>query len=291
MVSIERERSICVKSAFSILSIIFLLTLSSDIYAQSANPQETLPRDANSVPIRRKPIENVRLVSFILNGGQRVSGRVESEDAFEIRLSEIKDAEIVSFRYYKNDIDKKSIIYKNVSGLDYWRDTGEYFLRKVWDFQNDPDEFIQAIRCFEKAKILVQDAVGAGHKLAAELDEKISRINADMQKWSEQARTRVEMRNLETLATLDSKLQQFQEQIAENSKAVSDLRTEIKNVSAASGNYEQLRDKVNNSDIWMRVFEQRIIKLESDMDNFWRWNRNQPRYYYVPPKSKPDANS
>ena len=287
----KRESSICVKSVFSILIIIFLLTLPSDIYAQPANPEETLPQDVNSVPIKRKPIENVRLVSFILNSGQRVGGRVESEDAFEIRLSEIKDAEIVSSKYYKNDIDKKSIIYKNVSGLDYWRDTGDYFLQKVWDFQNDPDEFIQAVRCFEKAKILVQDAVGAGHKLAAELNDKISRINADMQKWSEQAKTRAEMRNLETLAALDSKLQQFQEQIAENSKAVSDLRQEIKNVSAASGSYEQLRDKVNDADIWMRVFEQRIIKLESDMDNFWRWNRNQPRYYYVPPRSKPDANS
>lgn len=37
MAFIKRESSICVKSVFSILSTIFLLTLLGDIYAQSAN--------------------------------------------------------------------------------------------------------------------------------------------------------------------------------------------------------------------------------------------------------------
>jgi DNA repair exonuclease SbcCD ATPase subunit len=255
---------------------------------QDANTVVQKPQDVNSVPIKRKPVGRVRLVSFILNNGQSVSGRVESEDAFEIKLSQIEGVSIVSSKYYKNEIDRKTIIYKNISELDYWRNTGEYFLQRVWDFENDPDEFIQAIRCFQRAKVLVADALGENNRLVAELDEKIKKINADMQNWSQQAKTRAEMRNLETLATLDAKLQQFQEQLTENSKAVADIRAELKNISS-SNNSEQLREKVSSADILIRVLEQRMTKLESDMDGMWRWNRNQPRYYT--PRTKTDSNS
>ncbi|MFA6185916.1 MAG: hypothetical protein WC770_01720 [Phycisphaerae bacterium] len=296
----KKERLVCVKSIVSILSLIFILAAMSELFAQDSN---SVPKglqdanavwqklqDVNTVPIKRKPVGKVQLISFVLNSGQSVSGRLESEDAFEIKLSQIEGASIVSAKYYKNDIDKKTIIYKNISELDYWRNTGDYFLQKVWDFQNDPDEFIQAIRCFQRAKSLVADALGENHKLVAELDEKIKQINADMQRWSQQAKGRAEMRNLETLATLDARLEKFQQQLEENSKAVADLRAELKNISSSDSS-EQLREKVSSADVMIRVLEQRMTKLESDMDSLWRWNRNQPRYYYNTPRTRIDINS
>lgn len=292
----KKESSVCVRSVISILGAIFILAAISELLAQDSNsiPQDTNAvwqklQDVNSVPIKRKPVGKIQLVSFVLNNGQSVSGRLESEDAFEIKLSQIEGSSIVSAKYYKNEIDKKTIAYKNISELDYWRNTGDYFLQKVWDFQNDPDEFIQAIRCFERAKSLVVDALGENHKLVAELDEKIKKINADMETWSQQAKSRAGMRNLETLATLDAKLQQFQDQLTENSKAVADFRAELKNISS-SDVYDQLREKASNADVLIRVLEQRMTKLESDMDSMWRWNRNQPRYYYAP-RTKTDTNS
>ena len=283
----KKQGSVCTKWGI----FVFIFTMSFEIYAQDINsPPQTAP-DVNTVPIKRKPIENVRLVSFILNSGDSVSGRIESEDAFEIKLSRIAGASIVSSKYSRNDIDRKTIIYKNISELDYWRNTGEYFLQKVWDFENDPDEFIQAIRCFQRAKSLVADALGENHRLVAELDEKIKKINTDMQTWSQQAKTRAEMRNLETLATLDTKLEKFQQQIEENSKVVANLSAELKSISSSSDDYNQLREKVSSADVIIRVLEQRTTKLESDMDSMWRWNRSQPRYYYNIPKTQTDANS
>jgi methyl-accepting chemotaxis protein len=296
-----KESSVCIKFIISAFVVFFILAAMSELFAQDNNSvpqglQDAIAvgqklQDVNTVPIKRKPVGKVQLVSFVLNNGQSVSGRVESEDAFEIKLSQIEGVSIVSSKYYKNEIDKKTVIYKNISELDYWRNTGDYFLQNVWDFQNDPDEFIQAIRCFQRAKVLVADALGENHRLVAELDEKIKKINADMQNWSQQAKTRAEMRNLETLATLDAKLQQFQEQLTENSKAVAELRAELKNISSSSDNYDQLREKVSNADILIRVLEQRTTKLEGDMDSLWRWNRNQPRYYYNTPRTKTDPNS
>jgi len=297
----KKESFVCVKSVVSILIAIFILTAMSEIFAQDSNsiPQaiqdanavEQKPQDVNSAPIKRKPVGKVQLVSFVLNTGQSVSGRVESEDAFEIKLSQIQGVAFVSAKYYKNEIDKKTIIYKNISELDYWRNTGDYFLQNAWDFQNDPDEFIQAIRCYQRAKILVVDALGENHKLVAELDAKVKQINADMQNWSQQAELRAKMRNLETLATLDAKLEKFQQQLEENSKALAELRAELKGISSSSSDYDNLREKVSSADILLRVLEQRMTKLEGDMDSLWRWNRNQPRYYYNTPRTKTDANS
>lgn len=282
-----KKSLVCVK----IISLfIFLSSASFQVYAQEMNAPLQKSQDANSAAVRRKPVGKVQLVSFILNNGDAVTGRVESEDAFEMKLSQVKNASFISTKYHKNEIDRKTIIYKNISELDYWRNTGDYFLQKLWDFENDPDEFIQAGRCFQKARELVAEALGEDNKLVAELDEKIKKINADMENWSEQAKKRAEMRNLETLATLDAKLEKFSQQIEENSKAVADLRAELKTISSSSGNYDQLREKVGSADILIRVLEQRVTKMEGDMDSMWRWNRNQPRYYSYP-KNKTDPNS
>jgi hypothetical protein len=74
--------------------------------------------------VRRKPIEKVQLVSFNLTGGQRISGKLVSEDPYQIEINEVKGSRIVLATYNKNYIDKSSIMYKTVSELDYWRDTG-----------------------------------------------------------------------------------------------------------------------------------------------------------------------
>lgn len=285
-----KESSIFSKSVVSILGVIFILTALSEISAQDANSLPQTTPDVNSTVVKRKPVGKVQLVSFVLNNGQSVSGKIESEDAFEIKLSQIDGVAIAYSEYYKNDIDRKTIVYKNISELDYWRNTGEHFLRKVWDFQDDPDEFIQAARCFERAKNLVADALGENHKLVAELDAKIKQINADMENWSQQAEMRAKMRNLEALATLDTKLQQFQTQLTENSKAVADIRTEMKGISSLE-DYTKLRENVRDADVLIQILEQRMTKMESDMDSLWRWNRNSPRYYYNTPRTRTDANS
>jgi hypothetical protein len=267
-----------------------MLILFTNISAGTEEVEKHGPQDSNSSPVQRKSVEKVKLVLFNLTSGQRISGKLVNEDPFKIEIAEIKGSKIPLSTYYKNDIDKKSIIYKTVSELDYWRDTGKYFLEKVWNFEDDPDEFIQAIRCYEKAKSLVETAVGPEHRLVAELDEEIRQIKADMARWAEQAKERAELRKLELLSTLDSHLQQIQEQIAINSKSIENIRQELMNNTAAIGDYKELGNKITSIEVATRLFEQRMLKIEDDIRDLWRRCRPHPPYF-ISPKSKEEPNS
>ena len=48
----------------------------------------------------------------------------------------------------------------------------EYFTARTWDFVDDPDDFIEAIRCYEKAKQSLQ-AGGADSEKIADIDKAI----------------------------------------------------------------------------------------------------------------------
>jgi hypothetical protein len=291
MITTNKKSFIHIKPGFVVTSLsLLLLILFTNISAGTEYLENHGTQDSNSSPVRRKSIEKIKLISFNLISGQRFSGKLVNENPFEIEIAEIKGSKILLSKYYKNDIDKKSIIYKTVSELDYFRDTGNYFLEKVWDFEDDPDEFIQAIRCYEKAKSLVETAVGPEHKLAAELDEKISQIKADMEKWAQQTKERAELRELELLSTLDSHLQQIQEQIATNSKDIANIQRELVNNTAAIGDYKELGNQITSIEVATRLLEQRILEIEDDIRDLWRRYRPHPPYL-MSPKSKNEPNS
>jgi hypothetical protein len=239
--------------------------------------------------VRRKPIEKVQLISFNLTGGQRINGKLVSEDPYQIEINEIRGSRIVLSTYFKTGIDKNSIIYKTVSELDYWRDTGKYFLQKVWDFQDDPDEYMQAIRCYQQARTIAEEAVGADHKLVTELDEKIDEIEKDMEKWAGQAKTRADLRKLEVLSTLDARLQKIEEQINANSDDITAIRQELANNNAAIGDYNDLRNKITGDELAIQLLQQRLLKFETELDDIWRGYRYQPRYYL--PRGRGESNS
>ena len=280
MVSSNKKSSVRTKSLLVLLCLNFLvLILPVKVSAQT---------DANS-PVRRKAIEKIQLVSFNLANGRRISGRLLNEDAYIIEISEIKGSTIIPVTYYKDDIDKKSVIYKYVSELDYWRDTGDYFLQKVWDFHDDPDEFIQAIRCFENAETIAENALGPEHRLVAELNDKITQIKADMEKWSQQMQSRQELRKLELLSTFDTRLQRIESQIAANSKDIDDLNKTIADKTTTE-DYKDLNNKINNVEVTARYLEQRMQKIENDMSDSWRYNRYYyPRYYIIPGPARAQA--
>ena len=291
MIPTNKKSFIRIKPGFVILSLSFLLLiLFVNISAGAEEAEKHGLQDSNLSPVQRKPVEKIKLVSFNLISGQRITGRLVNEDPFKIEIAEIKGSKIPLSTYYKNDIDKKSIIYKTVSELDYWRDTGKYFLQKIWDFEDDPDEFIQAIRCYEKAKSLVEAVVGPEHKLTTELDEKIKQIKTDMEKWAQQAKERAELRELELLSTLDSRLQQIQEQITTNSKDIGNIQRELVNNTAAIEDYKELGDKITSIEVATRLLEQRMLKIEDDIRDLWRRCRPHPPYF-MSPKNKEEPNS
>jgi hypothetical protein len=276
------------KPVFAALALNFiLLILLVDVPAYADENKRS--QDSNTLSVRRKPIEKVQLISFNLTGGQRINGKLVSEDPYQIEIDEVRGSRIVLSTYFKSGIEKNSIIYKTVSELDYWRDTGKYFLQKVWDFQDDPDEYMQAIRCYQKARAIAEDALGGDHKLVAELDEKINEIEKDMDKWAGQAKTRADLRKLEVLSTLDVRLQKIEEQISANSDDIAAIRQELANNAAAAGDYNELRNKIAGNELAIKLLDQRLLKFETELDDIRQVYRYQPRYYL--PRGRGEPNS
>jgi flagellar biosynthesis chaperone FliJ len=279
-----------IKPAIAASGLIFLLLV---LFADVTSRAEEVKKDANQQSVRRKPIEKVQLISFNLAGGQRISGKVVSEDPYQIEIDEIRGSKILLTTYSRSDIDKNSVVYKPVSELDYWRDTGKYFLQKVWDFQDDPDEYMQAIRCYQKARTVAEEAVGADHKLVTELDEKIDQIQKEMTNWAEQVKSRAELRKLEVLSTFDVRMQKIQEQINANTEDIGTIHQELANNAAAAGDYDELRNKIASDELAIQLLQQRLLKFENEIDTLWQWYGGyQPRYYIAPrgmrePNSRP----
>ncbi|MGD0785994.1 MAG: hypothetical protein ABR969_09290 [Sedimentisphaerales bacterium] len=272
------------KPAFAALALNFiLLILLVDTPAYADENKRS--SDDSQLSVRRKPIEKVQLISFNLTGGQRINGKLVSEDPYQIEINEVKGSRIVLAIYNKNDVDKNSVIYKTVSELDYWRDMGKYFLQKVWDFQDDPDEYMQAIRCYQKARTIAEDALGSDHKLVAELNEKIDQTEKDMNTWAEQAKSRSDLRKLEMLSTLDVRLQKIEGQINANADDIAAIRQEL----AAAGDYNELRNKITGNELAIKLLEQRLLKFETELDDIWQGYRYQPRYYI--PRGRGEPNS
>lgn len=291
MVGVNKKNAYIKPVSIPLGLIAILLIFFTNVFADAEEAGKQPQQDVNtSSQARRKPVNQIRMVSFNLSDGQRVEGKLESENPYIIEISELKKDKVVISKYNRKDIDRNSIIYKNISELDYWRNMGDYFLQQVWDFENDPDEFMQAIRCYENARGVVVDAVGEGHKLVAELDEKISSIKNDMDKWTDQAKSHAELRKLELLAELDTKLQKIQEQIEANAKDIAEIRQQLATTGEAAKDYKEISKKVTGLEVTTKVLEQRVVNIEDDFDDLWRRYRYQPRYYITPTPKGSNSN-
>ncbi|MDP6494779.1 MAG: hypothetical protein QGI09_05050, partial [Dehalococcoidia bacterium] len=117
-----------------------LVCLFSVLYAQTEPP---------------KPGENVRIKTFILKDGRLVMGRVVLEDRNQITIEELNKSPIVVSMHARRQIASGTMHTQLMSELDYCTKFAAHFASKAWDFKDDPDDFIQAIRLYEKAKQLL----------------------------------------------------------------------------------------------------------------------------------------
>ncbi|MCD4830474.1 MAG: hypothetical protein K8R02_01550 [Anaerohalosphaeraceae bacterium] len=258
----------------SILLIVCMLVFSFAAFAQNAEP--------NLPVVRKRPVKTFRLISFTLNDGQRVSGRIVTKGPIGFEIAIIDGSQIKLARYYRDDIQPRSIIYSKSSALDYWRNAGDYFLEKVGDFKDDPDEFIQAIRCFEKAKFAVSAAMGPEHKLVAELGEKIGQTKAEMDRWVELVTPRAELRKLEVLSTIDQQFEGMQTKVETNTKELAGVQIKLAGYAATAQGYEKIRDRLSRVETLASSFQQRIERMENDVYDLWRYYRNRNVYYNSP---------
>ena len=243
-----------------------------------------LNTDPNMSAFRRKPIEKTQLISFNLNDGRRINGRVIKKGPETIEIAQMTNNQMTLAKYSRQEMNQTSVTYRNVSSLDYWREAGQYFLDRVGDFQNDPDDFLQAIRCFEKAKTIAENSLGPNHKLIEELQKQITQTKVEMDRWVELIKPRAELRKLETLATIDVQLEQLKKQSQTNTENIAQIQQKIGSFPDFAQKYNNLSNSINTLESQNRSFAQQIDRLKDDIYDLWRYYRNRTIYYYSRPR-------
>jgi len=221
----------------------------------------------------RKKLENVRLTSLYLRNGKLVSGRVVSEDSNKITVAEVVGSQIVVNTYGVRELELKTRSVKIKLEFEYYEELAGYFASRTRDFRDDPDDFIQAIRFYEKAKYLLADASPSIYAdKIREIEKKIDALNAERQVWIREIKSRAELKQLELQATINERFKELQD---ENTKYKEQFETIIADLGEIKDNFDILDQNVS----WnIQRLEEEAIANQYEVDQLWR--RRNPVYLY-----------
>jgi uncharacterized protein YdcH (DUF465 family) len=236
-----------------------------------------------------KKLDFVKMADFQLNNGVSVSGRLISEDKNKIVVEEVREGGMAASTYNKKEIAPRTLSTKSTLEYKYYLGLAEHFSAKTWDFQNDPDDFIQAIRCYEKAKQLLANTERRDNE-ANQIDERIKRLQADREVWTREAESRAKLKKLEFESTIEQKLKDFENKLNAAGPQLDKLDKSMQQldntVATVKDNYQKLDANVSktNEDIFrqLRDLENRVGENERILG---RWGR-YPQYYYSPPRTE-----
>ncbi len=217
-----------------------------------------------------KKMDFIKTVDFQLNNGTAVSGRLISEDKNRIVVEEVQEGGMAPSTYSKKEIAPRTLDTKNILEYKYYLGLAEYFSTKTWDFQNDPDDFIQAIRCYEKAKQLLANAERRDNE-TNQIDEKIKQLQADREVWTREAESRAKLKKLEFESTIEQKLKDIENKLNTTSQQLDKSMQQIeKTVAAVQDNYQKLEANVSKTN-------EDITRQLKDLDNRVREQRKDTR--------------
>lgn len=235
----------------------------------------------------------VKTADFYLRDGQLTSGKLVSEDKNKIVIERLEESKVVVSTYSKREIDSRTLHIRNVPEYKYYLDLAEYFAGRTWDFRDDPDDFIQAIRCYEKAKQSVEETRLEPEKIE-QINEKIKQLQADRGVWTREVESRARLKKLEFEATIETRIKELEDKVNANSQYLYDGIERLDEFMAdMKGDYQKLEEGVSgmNKDMsrQLEILEGRIEANRRLIDSRWR---SRPYYYYpYRRKSRPDDNN
>jgi len=198
----------------------------------AASVDEPNKRDAVSpaVPVYEAPItvakprqrvDVVTIIDFYMRDGNTVSGKLISDDATQLIVEQPFESTVVTRTYSKREVDTRTVRTKPMPEWQYYSRLAEYFSARTWDFVDDPDDFIEAIRCYEKAKQSLQ-AGGADSERTAEIDKAIKKIRDDRDVWTKEVESRAKLKKLEYDAEAENRLKKLERSVAESNVKLND---------------------------------------------------------------------
>jgi len=256
----------------------------SDLCAQTSQnlePAETKGTVAGTSQEAKKSrprVKFVKMTNFYLKDDELVFGKLVSEDKNKIIIEEADESRIVLSTYSKREIDIRTLQTKNVPEDKYYLELAEYFSGRTWDFRDDPDDFIQAIRCYEKAGRSVAETQGQDSKKIDEISQKIKELEADRRVWIREVESRARLKKLEFEAEIEKRLDELEVKVSGSSQQVDE------SIAKMEDNYQEIQKSIseinNNLSRQLEILAERVRtnrRLIEDISFPQRYYRR--RYY------------
>jgi len=244
--------------------------------------QRTYETAAGTITLRPR-MNIIKMVDFHLRTGELIYGKLVGEDKNMITIEKRDESKIVLSTYSKREIDSRTLETKTVPEYKYYLDLAEYFSARTWDFRDDPDDFIQAIRCCEKAKQLVLQTQTPDGERIEQINEKIQKLQADRQVWEREVESRAKLKKLEFEAEIENRLKELENKVNADSQQINktlerldEFTTEMKD------NYQRLEQNISGiSQDLSRRLNMLADRVEANIRLIdpWGWSLS-PRYYY-----------
>jgi len=260
----------------------------TDIETEQETPQTTQNDE------RQKPkINMVKTAEFYLRNGKLISGKLLSENKNKITIEKLEESAIVVSTYTKKEIDSRTLSIKKLPEYKYYLELAEYFTGRTWDFRDDADDFIQAIRCYEKAKQSILETQDPDSEKIEQIDLSLQHLRADRELWTKEVQSRAELKKLEFEAEFESKIKELKDKVDASIQQLNES-TERFNKTAADieDNYQKIREDIAKMD---DNFTRRLKVLEDRIEDNRRLinrSRRHPWLYYpyrpyqTPPQTK-----
>ncbi len=232
---------------------------------------------------------SVKTADFYLRNGQLIVGKLISEDKNKVTIEQLTASKIIVTTYSRRDIEPRTLQIKNVLEYKYYMDLAEYFSSQTWDFRDDPDDFIQAIRCYEKAKQAIVGTSLLESERIEEINEEITRLQADRQVWEREVESRAKLKKLEFEAEAQARLNELEDRINTSSQKIDESVERLDNIiREIQDNRQRLEQSFSMMDQDIRrqlnILASQVEANRRIIDPFYGYlgPRYPYRYYNIP---------
>ncbi len=284
-----------VKNTVAIITAALLLGYVSNACAQDTPDENAVKTEQQTRQVsqnndKQKPkINTVRTAAFYLRDGRPISGKLLSDEKNQITVEELLGSNIVVSAYNKKEIDSRTLTVKKVPEYNYYIQLAEYFSGRTWDFSNDPDDFIQAIRCYEKAKQSITQIQDPDGEKIEQLNRSLEKLHADRNVWIKEVESRAQLKKLELEAQLESIIKDLKDKVDAGIRRIDEsIEKSGQTAADVEDNYKKLQDDIADMD---KRFTSQLNLLQKQIEDTRRMiedNRRHP-WLYAPRRPHRDS--
>jgi len=263
-------------------------------YAEAEDPNvpKKVESAAQDTVKSKSKLGIVKTIDFYLRNGNFVSGKLLEEDQSKIVIEQVNQSDVVVMTYPKKEVDPRTIHTNTVAEYKYYLELGDYFAGKTWDFRDDADDFIQAIRCYETARrSLVASSLQDDEKIG-QIEKAIAKINADREVWTREMESRARLKKLEFDAEFEKRMNELAEKVKAAGTLIAERTEKVDKILAQIQDQQQkntediasMKLKISNEfdQIYEKIKTNRRMIDQLSFDLYAHISNRQP------PHKKPD---